>query len=82
MVTLIYLGRLADMTGTPEEILDLPETVQTTSQLRAWLNERFPHANPGFDQSVRIALDNEICAEPAPLANAREIALLPPVGGG
>jgi len=82
MVTLIYLGRLVDVTGTPEEMLDLPDTVETTADLRLWLNARFPDANPGFDQSVRIALDNEICPEPAQLGTTREIALMPPVGGG
>ena len=82
MTTLIFLGRLADMTGTSEEHLDLPDAIKTTDDLRAWLNARFSDATSGFDQSVRIALDSEICAEPASLGAAKEIAFLPPVGGG
>lgn len=82
MVALIYLGRLADLTGTPEERLQLPDTLKTTTDLRDWLNKRFAAEVPGFDKSVRIALDNEICNEPASLEHASEIAFLPPVGGG
>ena len=82
MTVLIYLGRLVDLTGTPEETLDLPANIETTADLRAWLNTRFPATETGFDASVRIALDSEICAEPSPIGAAREIAFLPPVGGG
>ncbi|MEO9968808.1 MAG: MoaD/ThiS family protein [Hyphomonadaceae bacterium] len=82
MTTLIYLGRLADVAGTSEEQLDLPDTIKTTDDLRAWLNTRFSSPTPAFDQSVRIALDSEICVEPASLGTAIEIAFLPPVGGG
>lgn len=82
MITLVYLGRLADITGTPQEALVLPDTLGTTADLRAWLKTRFTGLGPDFDTSVRIALDNEICNEPAPLGSAREIAFLPPVGGG
>jgi len=82
MVNLIYLGRLMDVTGTSNEALKLPLEIKTTADLRIWLNGRFPDADPGFDDSVRIALDSEIAAEPSPLGSAREIAFLPPVGGG
>lgn len=82
MVQLIYLGRLMDLTGMPEETLELPKDVKTTADLRAWLDDRYPHADRGFDASVRIALDSEIASEPAPIDHATEIAFLPPVGGG
>ena len=82
MITLVYLGRLADVTGTSQEALALPDTVSTTADLRAWLKTRFPALKPDFDTSTRIALDNEICNEPASLDGTREIAFLPPVGGG
>jgi molybdopterin synthase sulfur carrier subunit len=82
MVQLIYLGRLVDITGIPEETLDLPSDLMTTGDLRTWLNARFPEADQAFDASVRIALDSEIAAEPAPIGQVSEIAFLPPVGGG
>lgn len=82
MVQLVYLGRLSDVSGQMTEDCELPDHVGDTSGLRVWLDRRFRSDGAFTHATVRIALDGEIVADPYPLRGAREIALMPPVGGG
>ena len=82
MIKLIYFGRLSDVTGKTEELLDLPETLETAGDLRNWLDLRFDAQGALLEPTVRIALDQEIIFDGTPLGAAQEIAFMPPVGGG
>ncbi len=82
MAKLIFFGRLADITGQTEQVLDLPANIATTADLRAWLDQG--HACDGvlLETSIRLAINNDIVHEPADVDNHDEIAFMPPVGGG
>lgn len=82
MVRLLYFGRLTDVTTLAEEELDLPGGISTGGGLRTWLDQRFSAEGVFMDPSVRIAVNATICTDEADLSGAREIAFLPPVGGG
>ena len=82
MTRLLYFGRLSDVTGTAEETLDLPTTLETAGDLRSWLDLRFEAAGALLEPTVRIAINNEIAFDTDALTGATEIALMPPVGGG
>ena len=82
MVKVIYFGRLSDVTGTGEEMLDIPDGVSTVAALRNWLDLRFEAEGALLEPTVRIAINNEIGFDETPIGNAGEIAFMPPVGGG
>ncbi len=82
MTKIIYFGRLSDVTGKDEERLDLPSHIETAGALRSWLDQRFEADGALMEPSVRIAINSEIIFDDEPLAQAREIAFMPPVGGG
>ena len=82
MHKVLYFGRLADVTGCHEELLDIPTEIETAGALRKWLDARFDAQGALLDPTVRIALDSEITFDTAPLQAINEIAFMPPVGGG
>lgn len=82
MLKILYFGRLADVTGTPEEFVEIPSSVETAGDLRKWLDVRFGANGVLMDPTVRIAIDSEIIFDGAGLESAGEIAFMPPVGGG
>lgn len=82
MTRILYFGRLSDITGRTEEHLDLPSTIETTGELRTWLDLRFEADGALLEPTVRIAVNNEIAFDADDLSNPDEIALMPPVGGG
>jgi molybdopterin converting factor subunit 1 len=82
MRKILYFGRLADITGCHEEILTIPNEIETAGALRKWLDDRFHATGALLDPTVRIALDQEIIFDATPLQTANEIAFMPPVGGG
>jgi molybdopterin converting factor subunit 1 len=82
MATLLFLGRLADSLGQTEQSCDLPPNIRTSTHLRAWLDERHDLNGVLLEPTVRVAINDEIISDPAPLSNTDVIAFLPPVGGG
>ena len=82
MTHFLYFGRISDVTGCTEEDHDLPADVTSIPALRHWLDTRFGATGALQDLSVRIALDSQIALEDQALSAPREIALMPPVGGG
>ncbi len=82
MAKLLYFGKLSDITGCLQEIRALPDEVTTTEALRAHLDDVFSASGALLEKTVRIALNNQIAAEPAPVRDTDEIAFMPPVGGG
>lgn len=82
MATLLYFGRLGDLTGTPQETLEIPSDILTAGALRTYLDLRFDTKGALLDPTVRIAVNSEIAFDSSPVSDHDEIALMPPVGGG
>lgn len=63
---------------------DLPVSVETVSDLRAWLLERAPELGVVLSAGdIRVAADRMICAnEGTSVRGASEIAFMPPMSGG
>jgi molybdopterin synthase sulfur carrier subunit len=83
-LTLKYFASLREALG-PGEALDwTPDGEPTAAALRAWLRTRSDaHARalaPG--RAVRVAIDQALAAESAPLHEGAEVAFFPPVTGG
>ena len=82
MARFLYFGKLMDVAGTHSEARDLPPSVSDTRALRAWLDTAHRTDGVFSDPAVRFAINDEIVADPAPLCDGDEIAVMPPVGGG
>ena len=82
MARLLYFGRLTDLTGPPAQTTSLPSDVSDTASLRAWADAEFGGTGAMLESTVRLAINNEIVEEPAPVTDGDEIAFMPPVGGG
>lgn len=82
MADILYFGRLSDITGKPSESVDLPSNVSHARDLRSWAEARFQAEGVFLEPTVRIAINGEIVDDTQSLANANEIAFMPPVGGG
>jgi molybdopterin synthase sulfur carrier subunit len=79
MATILFFGRLQDVVGTRALDAALPAGVRDTESLRAWLGRDHPQLR---EASVRIAVNAELSAGNAPIADGDEIAFLPPMSGG
>ena len=82
MATLLYFGRLSDVTGKASEDLQLPDGIGTAGELRIWLDQRFEADGSLLEPTVRVAVNSEISFDSDPIRNEDEIAFMPPVGGG
>jgi len=82
MVKILYFGRLTDITQTSLETRTIPETLKTTDELRAWLDQQYSANGALLEKSVRIAINNELIQETANFSQTDELAFMPPVGGG
>ncbi len=82
MPKLLYFGRISDLTGVTEEEQTLPDDVSTAGQLRTWLDLRFDAGGELLEQTVRIAINNQLCFDSERISEGDEIAFMPPVGGG
>ena len=83
-VKLLYFAWVREKTGVGQEQIDVPEDVNTVSDLIAWLKGRGPEYEAAFEKAhvIRTAIDQTHVAHDAPIASAREIAFFPPVTGG
>lgn len=79
MATILFFGRLQEALGKRSLTAALPAEVRDTESLRAWLGRDHPALR---DASVKIAVNAELRAGNAPLADGDEIAFLPPMSGG
>lgn len=78
MPKLVFLGRLADLAGASELVVEPGPLEQVLAALDPAL------AVALLDERVRIALNGELLAEPVGivLTDRDELAFLPPVSGG
>ena len=82
---LVYFAWLRERLGMGDETVDLPESVQTVSDLFEWLKQREEPFADVFEHSeiIQVALDKKHVQDRAALIEgASEIALFPPVTGG
>jgi sulfur-carrier protein len=81
---LVYFAWVRERIGRPEEELEVPVGVTTTSALIAWLKGRGPEYEHALAEptAVRVAVDRVQAGRDASIAGAREIAIFPPMTGG
>ena len=72
---ILFFGRLKD--GAPAG--PVPTHVRDTGALRAWLGEGRPEI---LDESIRIAVNDEMILGDRALGDDDEVAFLPPMSGG
>ena len=83
-VEILYFAGVREAIGLSAETVSPPATVVTVADLIGWLATRgdghaAAFADPG---RIRAAIGTDFADADAPIADAREIALFPPVTGG
>jgi molybdopterin synthase sulfur carrier subunit len=79
-ITVLFFGRVRELTGLAEESLDMPAGA-TLADLFDRYAQRFPKL-ASFRASLVASQNEEFAAWNAPLAEHDTIAFLPPVSGG
>lgn len=81
---LLYFAWVREAVGVGHETVDPPETVRDVADLVRWLATRSSgHAAALADPArLRAAIDQRFVPFDAPLGDAKEVALFPPVTGG
>jgi molybdopterin synthase sulfur carrier subunit len=81
---ILYFAWIRERIGKPEEEIDPPASVQTVRDLVEWLRGRGEEYAYALEhaKAVRAAIDRIHVRPDARIANAREIALFPPMTGG
>ena len=84
MATILYFARLRETFGVSSEQLALPEGVRDVAGLTDFLRARggawATELAPG--KPFRIAVNQVMAVADTPVADADEVAILPPVTGG
>ncbi len=80
----VYFAWVRERVGKAEEELEPPSTVNTVSDLIAWLSRRSEGYAYAFEKpaTIRAALDRVHARHDATIAGAKEIAFFPPMTGG
>jgi len=83
-VQIRYFAWVREKVGLEQEELDLPNGIETVSDLIAHLKSLDDNHAAAFadDGAVRAAIDQEHAESDAPLKGAREVAFFPPMTGG
>lgn len=81
---ILYFAWVRERIGTGHEAVEPPADVSDVRGLIAWLATRSPaHVSAlGDPNCLRAAVDQKFVALDAPLGDAREVAIFPPVTGG
>jgi len=79
-----YFAWLRERLNRGEEEVVPPPEVQTVGDLIAWLRSRDEAADLAMQKPalIKAAVDAEIVPHSASIANARVVALFPPMTGG
>ncbi|MEI9852560.1 MAG: molybdopterin converting factor subunit 1 [Sphingomonas sp.] len=80
----LYFAWVREAVGVGQESVDPPAQVRSVADLVAWLAGRSPGHAEALCQpaKLRAAIDQRFVALDAPLGDAREVAIFPPVTGG
>ncbi len=83
-VKLLYFAWVREKAGRAEEMVDLPEDIDTIAALIGWLRARGPEFEAAFERAevIRAAINQRHVKHDASLEGAHEIAFFPPVTGG
>lgn len=83
-VTIRFFASIREKLGTASEGLAVPAGVATVGALRELLVQRGGAWEEalGGDRALRMACNQVMCNETAPLESGAEIAFFPPVTGG
>lgn len=81
---LLYFAWVREKIGKDGEVASPPENVRNIADLIDWLSlQSSAHAEALADRSkLRVAVDHQFASFDTLLANAREVAIFPPVTGG
>lgn len=79
-VRALFFGRMHDVTGFPEEELEVGEG-QTVGDVWNKYRDRFPEMS-GLNESFVVAVNQDIARRDQRLREGDEVAFLPPVSGG
>lgn len=81
MATILFFGRLSEVSGTINETL--PVTVKTTDDLIVWLGNADESLKSALNtEGNRIAVNKTIISTPTSISNTDEIAFMSPLSGG
>lgn len=83
-VEILYFAWVREAVGHDNETVELPDGVGTVAALIDWLATRGEGYATAFarPERLRAAIDQRFVLADAPIGDAREIALFPPVTGG
>ena len=84
MTQILFFGRLRDVAGCSATSRQIPGSVRTVAELRAWLREDDPLLGAAIcAPEIRVAVDQTLCVNDGESVHgAREIAFMPPLSGG
>lgn len=83
MIKVFYFAGLRERLGTAQESLPLPAGVSTVGQLREHLAARGePWQALAQMRNLQAAVNQDMVAADAPVADGDEVAFFPPVTGG
>lgn len=83
-VSILYFASLREAVGLANELVELPQGVQTTGDVLRYLQSRGEPWQAALDLSkgLRCAVNQEVVGVDELVANGAEIAFFPPVTGG
>jgi molybdopterin synthase sulfur carrier subunit len=83
-LSVLYFARLREAIGRSVEDVEVPASVSTVGDLRAWLAQRGAPWSVAFGEirSIRAAVDQAMAADSTRLRDGAEVAFFPPVTGG
>lgn len=81
---ILYFARIRQISGRSQDDVELPQGVETVSQLIDFLSSRDERVAAALAErrTLRAALDKKHVPLDAPLGSATEVAFFPPVTGG
>lgn len=84
VLDVLYFAWVRERIGHGQDRVELPAEVGTVSDLISWLAARGPGyaAALGDQAKLRAAIDQTFVPLDSILADAREVAIFPPVTGG
>ena len=79
-----YFSWVRDFVGTSEEVVNIPDKINTADELINYLISKDEKYKKAFKKrkSIKIALNKEYVTETTKINNEDEIAFFPPVTGG
>jgi len=80
-ITILLFATLKDLIGQRKLELDIPHAEMTVNQIREYLSEQYPDAEPNI-RSALVAINEEYAFTSDVLKDGDSIALFPPVSGG